>query len=787
MFKNKITYLIISGLVILFCCLSSLSSSENTKGERYEDLFEYSTEWKGNTSDLVDKYDSFLPGSTPEFTSTPTEIPTSAPTPTPTIHNPYTAGRAVGIHAVASVGNEEYTTDEVELIITDPVEGTKQPIQSPSKTKSLKVFPNTNNKCASPQEIYQFFEKTVKEYERLAATDHEFAASGKDMVYGSAAPEIGTFLGWTLWIGWAGSWSDSYTPECESRAWVVYFAPEGIYVALQWAKSVYSNVDIFAGISAFYGALVSPSGDILTRDYINSLMGVSISIDTMIADVGPTFFRVGTDGPLIRGIQFNVGKSISYGLIPISLPFSVTLDNESGMTNIDGGGGWTGFYPIVEWDVGTLQQENPINTVVRGLEQLAANTGETYIDLTAKQTARILLPFFQKHQTSGTITLEDDVPPPDNATYFGEFLQSTSPGSSANTSIDHMIDKADQWLQSGDTNQLGDAVSEYVNHSLDSVLFIQDMNTIRGGTQMAYQLGYKRGYDSTGRTDTIYADCVKTVTCEVNEWCSLEVTAKEISELVEGTTPQDFEGITVWFQSEGAISWEGVPIEEGSAVYWFIPNSDSTMIFDVQIDPTSITNDKTLELCRQIVTPIYEAGATIHSDAFASGDNELPYNGNAGSYGAGIIRSGSAAKLSVSITDDNGRILMDSASVGLYDYAENLIAGPVETLTGLASFEFIPQPSIPQITDFYTTEIGYTPETARTGYALQGIGISKDADVLFNGTSINNMNGWVWQINGSKEILFLPPEGDENLFSVDTTVQVVNPESINSNEYVYSP
>ena len=130
--------------------------------------------------------------------------------------------------------------------------------------------------------------------------------------------------------------------------------PRGIYVALQWAKSVYSNVDVFAGISAFYGALVSPSGDTLTRDYINSLMGVSISIDTMIADVGPTFFRVGTDGPLIRGIQFNVGKSVSYGLIPISLPITVTLDNESGMTNIDGGGGWTGFYPIVEWDVGTL-------------------------------------------------------------------------------------------------------------------------------------------------------------------------------------------------------------------------------------------------------------------------------------------------------------------------------------------------------------------------------------------------------------------------------------------------
>ena len=72
-----------------------------------------------------------------------------------------------------------------------------------------------------------------------------------ELQYGQAYPDIGTFSNiwgnWTFWIGWDANFSETYDPEGESYAWVVYFAPEAVYLALQSSKSVYSGVNVNAG------------------------------------------------------------------------------------------------------------------------------------------------------------------------------------------------------------------------------------------------------------------------------------------------------------------------------------------------------------------------------------------------------------------------------------------------------------------------------------------------------------------------------------------------------------
>ena len=54
--------------------------------------------------------------------------------------------------------------------------------------------------------------------------------------YGVESQEIGTFEtptgNWITWIGWDATFSETYTPENETYNWMVFFAPEGIYVAL---------------------------------------------------------------------------------------------------------------------------------------------------------------------------------------------------------------------------------------------------------------------------------------------------------------------------------------------------------------------------------------------------------------------------------------------------------------------------------------------------------------------------------------------------------------------------
>ncbi|RLB40178.1 MAG: hypothetical protein DRH12_10435 [Deltaproteobacteria bacterium] len=78
------------------------------------------------------------------------------------------------------------------------------------------------------------------------------APSNADPVYGQASSEIGTFHtpwgNWSFWIGWDATFSEDYTPTNETYCWVVYFAPEAIYLALQSSKGVYSAVNVNAGL-----------------------------------------------------------------------------------------------------------------------------------------------------------------------------------------------------------------------------------------------------------------------------------------------------------------------------------------------------------------------------------------------------------------------------------------------------------------------------------------------------------------------------------------------------------
>ena len=78
---------------------------------------------------------------------------------------------------------------------------------------------------------------------RFASCADKVFAKGADgkitarLAYGTPANRIGTFDGWTFWLGWDGSFSETYDPFSETYAWVVYFAPEGVFVALQWAEN----------------------------------------------------------------------------------------------------------------------------------------------------------------------------------------------------------------------------------------------------------------------------------------------------------------------------------------------------------------------------------------------------------------------------------------------------------------------------------------------------------------------------------------------------------------------
>ncbi len=422
------------------------------------------------------------------------------------------------------------------------------------------------------------------------------------LAYGSPSDSIGTFDGWTFWIGWDGSFSENYDPFSETYAWVVYFAPEGVFLALQWAKSNYSNVDMYAAYDYFYGVMHSPFGSTLPKSYIGSLNGVSLSIDAFDASLAPvgalshvslavssaqTMFRIGSAKMLQRAVQYGAGMTASFSLLPFSLPFGVSLDYESGVE--------AGFYPIIMWDI--QGASDPLDAVLSEL-RTRSQRKSCYDAISSAESGEAFPDYFETEIASMLVPVLEALPAADD---IAEFVASSGQSSK----IDAMISSVQQWLRTGDTSKLPGGI----DLPLDPASNYAALRPLKAAVDACFELGYEHGYRSTDRDDTIYADCIVTVNCTPGDNCTLTVTDDEIAELVPGSAPEDFEGVWVGFdltteeflvnESEESVYWAW--IEEGIATYTFVNNSDCPLFLGVQVWPDSVTSDKTLELCRRKV------------------------------------------------------------------------------------------------------------------------------------------------------------------------------------------
>ncbi|MBN2329034.1 MAG: hypothetical protein JXR73_17975 [Candidatus Omnitrophica bacterium] len=676
--------------------------------------------------------------------------------------NPYKEGRAVGIHAITQQGGEKWSSGELEIDILNRSQAKTLQRSKPDDPEALSPA-----RLPSNQLMFELIQQCADELDGRRSSTVRPQADG--IQYGTAYPDIGTFWNWSIWAGWGANFSETYTPEGEAYNWVIHFAPEAIYVSLQNAKFNYSSVDVFAGVYSFWGAIVSPDGDRLRSSYLNDLLSIGISLNLSIKVIpfgpspnavvskGVSFYREGAITNLQRAIQFSTGLSTSFELIPlpIDIPISVSLDHSE-----PGFGFNAGFYPIIIWDLDEEGAGNPVDSIVEGLEQIAGDESTAYKNVAAQQFASMVLPLMTHMSSESTSA---------NAAYFIQFLQNNSlTGSGGEGTIDGLISEAEEWLQTGDASQLPEEVKKA--GEFDFPVFYEYMKGVQSGAQMGFELGYIRGYESSGRTDTIYADGLVIVPCAVGDWCYMEVSAEEISELIPGSSPGDFEGVPVYFDNDPLtyLNTEGTEtssiIRDGIAWHEFLYQSNSPVIVGVRISKSDNPYNKYIELKRRKVIP--EERAYIYANEKAVADEVMT--------------------LRTAALDENGLPLIKPATVTFYDSRGYLLGGPVKTQEGIASIELIPRPTIPEIDSFLETQIGYTEEDAEPGYALEGRGFSKDADVWIDGVSVNERSDWIWQVISSQSILFLPPN-EQSLLTQPSRIQVVNPKNIASEEFLFTP
>ncbi|PKN62813.1 MAG: hypothetical protein CVU57_22755 [Deltaproteobacteria bacterium HGW-Deltaproteobacteria-15] len=451
----------------------------------------------------------------------------------------------------------------------------------------------------------------------LAAAEHCDGTKGCATNYSCNFPDrcfkkIPTFNGWTVWVGWAASFSESYAPESETYQWVAYFAPDGVYLTQQCAEAYYSGVDVNIGYNYFFGVAYSPQGATISRSYLTSLMGVSLSYNflgmglapfgplanlNVGASIGPTFFRKQGSDILERAVQLGAGFSVAYQLVPLPIPGTATLDCFTNV-NID-------FVKILNWAVNEDPNVNPMNKVRQGLQSVANETAGSgyFYDVQLNQMAQMMLTFFNTMQTAGTVTLPSsgNVGP---AQYFAHFMQYTAtPANPPVNSVDYLKKKTQEWLESGNTDTLSEAL--YRSIPLDFASFYRSLRGIDAGTRLGFETGY---YLGTG-ADYVYAEDCRSeniIQCKPGELCSIVVTAEEIAALLPGTTAQSFEDKKVVFDNPteqylATMNTEtSVTIKNGKATYSFVQASDFPLVIGARVDDP-ITGVTAVELCRRIV------------------------------------------------------------------------------------------------------------------------------------------------------------------------------------------
>lgn len=460
--------------------------------------------------------------------------------------------------------------------------------------------------------------------------------SASSATYGNAADSIQTFDGWTLWLGWQASFSETYIPESESYNWVLYFSPDGIYVALQSGCARYSGVDVNLGFNHFVGALMTPDGGNLTSAYVQSLLGISFSLSFSIntfapvgpmsgfsflsPQYGPTLFRTGENSlNLVRGIQYSDGFSTSYSLLPVSIPVGVSLDYSTDCSASQ----FHGFYPIFLW---TLQSTstNPVNDVVAKLKEMASVEVSDFYSAFGKQLSSNILPLLNSLTTTGPVSLSGSGPfsPSD---YFGQFFQDHSrsvPASNPENSIDSLIQKTEQWLRTGDTSGMPEALDAGL--PVQSIMMEKNMRPVHAAIQTAFEVGYKRRCDYENSIeeyscDKIYAPSITQLNCRAGEPCVLTITARELVDLANeaglgDATLELFEGAWIRFQipseyyltSKDIYEWRQITKGEASLEFTLSGNYPqflaAGLVWDYEEDPNGIW----FELSRRLVTLVID-------------------------------------------------------------------------------------------------------------------------------------------------------------------------------------
>jgi hypothetical protein len=286
---------------------------------------------------------------------------------------------------------------------------------------------------------------------------------------------------------------------------------------------------------------------------------------------------------------------------------------------------------------------------------------------------------------------------------------------------------------------------------------------LQAGVDLEFEVAYRNAAQLRGDGHRYVADAPVEVPAPLNQPVPIRYTAQEVADLL-GTTPERVQGATLCvYQATRGEPTCGVfagELLEGTVTL----ERPDPVTYLASVDLTTapaydgIARGWVVQPAPRVFVPQPGLPATVAFHA--------PLR----------VRSGSPVTLEALLMDEGGQpVPAEGEAVFLDAASEELGRAPL--VGGVASFQYIPTPTTPTLTQAFETDLFLGEEMFR-GYQLDGTGFSQRAVITIDGKalSMEEPDAWpfIYEVAGP-ELIFVAPYQVDPLPSGPHTFRVENP------------
>lgn len=666
-------------------------------------------------------------------------------------------GSAVGLHARVRAGGGEFVSGEAEVRLDPPGAADLVTARSAAvPTRPQLAGPHRQEAAAKPGPA-----------SFATRAPPETATCG----VGQPAPSIGTVNGSICWV--VSSQTSGALFEENAVYEVAFFGREGIYKAIQVSMNVYYPPDFgHFGANFGVGCARSPTGDVITTEYLASMLAFSVTYSLGPFTTGFSAFIVQGQG-FVPAIEYDSGYGITAQLIPWPVGVSLNLMDQSSYT--------TPPTLVVPWNDSCgapaplprpgfrAGGDDALATIAAGLHGLQAAPGDDNVAVLRREMAASFLPVFDMLSASTGGAPTDDTPAATQADLFADWLARGGDQLCADcpaTSIDHLLFEFDRQVVAAGDNS--DAILlagiEAADRQLQiSPQLLEQANAQRELSPGVALLGVIADEVVAGGDPGRFVDAtIVSVPAEIGAAADLSIDADEIADLI-GVDAVALAGAMVTIDASPVVEPASFTLTDGQVQASYTPQDPAPVLFRYTVDLSTATGPLPAGSDTWVVRPAMRRLEPVTGPA-AQVLLTAPFRA--------LVDD--PVVLSAMVLDANYSPVTAPVEVDFLDGEDALLA-TVQGERGAARASVVPTASTPVVTAAAPTTLAYSDGTMGPGFIITGTGFSREAVVRVDGNALAEQ-GLVVAVISSREVLF----EDNGSFAGDHSLVVEGPHGARS-------